>query len=211
MRVFRRKPFLCAVMRIRAFDARKMVFQSPTKIVSFEYKSSYPFCRKPMPKSDLYQSCKTCWQPLVVRMKTVSSTLFLLLRGASSAGAIHPNRDGINRADGQDEFQPPCTIGFRSLSPNLLARSIDRYHVAAGHGVRPGERTVTIALRLKAQRTFVFHNVADEPSTFDESKATGYRAGECGRAEDDDCRLYRLVERDIKRCPISFLPNNANA
>ena len=25
-----------------------------------------------------------------------------------------PNRDGINRADGQDEFQPPCLIGFRA-------------------------------------------------------------------------------------------------
>src|SRR6266404_11424 len=151
-----------------------------------------------MPKSDLYQSPSG-----KRRLETPSSTLLLLLRRASSVGAIHPNRDGINRADGQDEFQPSCSIGFRSLSPNLLARSIDRYHVAAGSGVRPGERAVTIALRFKAQRTFVFHNVADEPSTFDESKAMRHRAGECGRAEDDDCRLYRFVERDIKRCPIS--------
>jgi hypothetical protein len=51
----------------------------------------------------------------------MTGVLFSLLRTASNAGAIDPNRDGINRADGQDELQPACAISFRDLAPKPLA------------------------------------------------------------------------------------------
>src|SRR5262245_24823709 len=133
-------------------------------------------------------------------MTTLLATLLLLRRGATAASATYTNPDRINCADGQDKLQAPGEIGFPSLSPHLLAQSIDRYHVAAGSGVRPDKQSVTVALRLKAQRTFVHHNMADEPSTLDENKATRYRTGGCERVERDDRRLYGFVKRHISRC-----------
>src|SRR5690349_13972002 len=94
-----------------------------------------------MPISDLYQmQCRT-------RDSGLDNPL-LLLRRTGSAGAMHLNHHGINRADGQDKLHLPRTISFCLLPQKLLASAIDGYRVTPGGSPRPGERAVAIALRL---------------------------------------------------------------
>ena len=127
------------------------------------------------------------------------------------ADTIDPDRNGIDRAGGNDKCQLPRSIGFRGVAPHLLARSSCHDHIAARSGIRPGERTVTETLRLKAQATIVLHYVAHQPSTSDENKAARCRSGERWRDEDNDRRLDRFIEGDIKRCTNSPLPDHAKA
>jgi len=128
--------------------------------------------------------------------------------GLNSIVAVYCDGDRLDRGYGQHEFQFTAKVGVGSSPQNFAACLFDRYRVAADSAPGPGERPLSIALRLELQETLISRDATDKPSAFHQRQAARRRARRW-LAENHDRRLHRTIQRDIKRFSNPLLANDA--